>query len=96
MISIFTITIYIILAITVFVVQMLLCKKTKKKVVWLIPFFVLISALAVAFIMSLVNINDGSVKCGTLSPIVQIIKDGVTVTMVADAAAMVISKFKGK
>ena len=56
----------------------------------------MIMALLVAYIMSVIDVNGESVKCGTLMPAVRIIKDAVTICMVTDAAAMVINKVKKK
>ena len=96
MISPITLVFYIILAVIVYVVQMLLLRKSENKIIHAIPLFVMISTLLVAFIMSVVDVKGEFVKCGTLMPAVRIIKDAVTICMVTDAAAMVISNAKKK
>ena len=96
MISPIAIIIYAILAVFVYVVQMLLLRKSENKVVHSIPLFAMLTALLVASIMSVVDVKGEIVKCGTLMPAVRIIKDAVTVCMVTDAAAMVINKVKKK
>lgn len=96
MISLVTIVLYIILAIIVFMVQIFLLKKSENKVIHLIPFFFIITALFIAYIMSLMDVKGLGVKCGSLMPTVRIIKDAVTVCMVVDAAAMMINKIKNK
>lgn len=96
MISPITIILYIVLAIIVFVVQMFLFKKSESKAIQLIPFFAMITALLVAYIMVALVGKSGSVKCGTLMPAVRVIKDAVTSCMVADAAAIVKNKMKKK
>ena len=96
MISPITLIFYAILAVFVYVVQMLLLRKSENKVVHSIPLFAMLTALLVASIMSVVDVKGEIVKCGTLMPAVRIIKDAVTVCMVTDAAAMVINKVKKK
>jgi hypothetical protein len=96
MISPITLIFYAILAVIVYVVQMLLLRKSENKVVHSIPLFAMLTALLVASIMSVVDVKGEIVKCGTLMPAVRIIKDAVTVCMVTDAAAMVINKVKKK
>ena len=96
MISPITLIFYAILAVIVYVVQMLLLRKSENKVVHSIPLFAMLTALLVASIMSVVDVKGEIVKCGTLMPAVRIIKDAVTVCMVTDAAAMVINKAKKK
>ena len=96
MVSPAIITLYIILAIIIFMVQMFLFKKSNNKMIHSIPLFTMILALLVAFIMSVVDVKGKIVKCGTLIPTVRIIKDAVTVCMVVDAAAMMINKIKNK
>ena len=96
MISLISIIIYLILAILVYIVQTLLLRRSQNKIIHSIPLFVLIAALLAACIMSVIDANGESVKCGTLMPAVRMIKDAVTVCMVADAAAMVINKIKKK
>ena len=96
MISPITLVFYLILAIIVYVVQMLLLRKSENKIIHSIPLFAMITALLVAYIMSVVDVNGEVVKCGTLMPAVRIIKDAVTVCMITDAAAMVINKAKKK
>ena len=96
MISPITLVFYLILAIFVYVVQMLLLRKSENKIIHSIPLFTMITALLVAYIMSVVDVNGEVVKCGTLMPAVRIIKDAVTICMVTDAAAMIINKAKSK
>jgi hypothetical protein len=96
MISPITLIFYAILAVIVYVVQMLLLRKSENKVVHSIPLFAMLTALLVSSIMSVVDVKGEIVKCGTLMPAVRIIKDAVTVCMVTDAAAMVINKVKKK
>lgn len=96
MISLIILVFYLILAIVIYVVQMLLLRKSENKIIHSIPLFAMITALLVAYIMSVVDVKGEIVKCGTLMPAVRIIKDAVTVCMVTDAAAMVISKVKKK
>lgn len=96
MISPITLIFYAILAVIVYVVQMLLLRKSENKVVHSIPLFAMLTALLVASIMSVVDVKGEIVKCGTLMPAVRIIKDAVTVCMVTDAVAMVINKVKKK
>lgn len=96
MISPITLIFYAILAVIVYVVQMLLLRKSENKVVHSIPLFSMLTALLVASIMSVVDVKGEIVKCGTLMPAVRIIKDAVTICMVTDAAAMVINKVKKK
>lgn len=96
MISPITLIFYAILAVIVYVFQMLLLRKSENKVVHSIPLFAMLTALLVASIMSVVDVKGEIVKCGTLMPAVRIIKDAVTVCMVTDAAAMVINKVKKK
>ena len=96
MISPITLIFYAILAVIVYVVQMLLLRKSENKVVHSIPLFAMLTALLVASIMSVVDVKGEIVKCGTLMPAVRIIKDAVTICMVTDAAAMVINKAKKK
>ena len=96
MISPITIFLYVILAILVYVVQLLLLRKSENRITHSIPLFAMITALLVAYIMSVIDVNGESVKCGTLMPAVRIIKDAVTICMVTDAAAMVINKAKKK
>ena len=96
MISPVVLIFYVILAVIVYVVQMLLLRKSENKIIHSIPLFSMIMALLVAYIMSLTDGNGESVKCGTLMPTVRIIKDSVTICMVTDAAAMGISKVKKK
>ena len=96
MISPITLGFYVILAVIVYVVQMLLLRKSENKIVHSIPLFAMITALLVAYIMSVIDVKGESVKCGTLMPTVRIIKDAVTICMVTDAAAMVINKAKRK
>ena len=96
MISPITLIFYAILAVIVYVVQMLLLRKSENKVVHSIPLFAMLTALLVASIMSVVDVKGEIVKCGTLMPAVRIIKDAVTVCMITDAAAMVINKAKKK
>ena len=87
---------YVFLAVIVYVVQMLLLRKSENKIIHSIPLFTMITALLVACIMSVVDVKGEIVKCGTLMPAVRIIKDAVTVCMVTDAAAMIINKAKSK
>ena len=94
MISPVTIILCIMLAIIIFTVQIFLLKKSENKVVHFIPFFFIITALFIAYIMSLMDVKGIIVKCGSLMPTVRIIKDAVTVCMVSDAAAMMINKMK--
>ena len=96
MISPIAIIFYAILAVFVYVVQMLLLRKSENKIIHSLPLFAMITALLVACIMSVVDVKGEVVKCGTLMPAVRIIKDAVTVCMVTDAAAMVINKAKKK
>ena len=96
MISPITLVLYLILAIIVYAVQMLLLRKSENKIIHSLPLFAMITALLVAYIMSVVDVKGEVVKCGTLMPAVRIIKDAVTVCMVTDAAAMVINKAKKK
>ena len=96
MISPITIIFYAILAIIIYVVQVLLLRKSENKIIHSIPLFAMITALLVACIMSVIDVNGEIVKCGTLMPAVRIIKDAVTICMVVDAAAMVINKAKKK
>ena len=96
MISPIAIIIYAILAVFVYVVQMLLLRKSENKIIHSLPLFAMITALLVAYIMSVVDVKGEVVKCGTLMPAVRIIKDAVTVCMITDAAAMVINKAKKK
>ena len=96
MISPITLIFYAILAVIVYVFQMLLLRKSENKVVHSIPLFAMLTALLVASIMSVADVKGEIVKCGTLMPAVRIIKDAVTVCMVTDAAAMVINKVKKK
>ena len=96
MISPIAIIIYAILAVFVYVMQMLLLRKSENKIIHSLPLFAMITALLVAYIMSEVDVKGEVVKCGTLMPAVRIIKDAVTVCMVTDAAAMVINKAKKK
>ena len=96
MISPITLVFYLILAIIVYAVQMLLLRKSENKIIHSLPLFTMITALLVAYIMSVVDVKGEVVKCGTLMPAVRIIKDAVTVCMVTDAAAMVINKAKKK
>ena len=96
MISPITLVFYLILAIIVYVVQMLLLRKSENKIIHSLPLFAMITALLVACIMSVVDVKGEVVKCGTLMPAVRIIKDAVTVCMVIDTAAMVINKAKKK
>ena len=87
---------YVILAVIVYAVQMLLLRKSENKIIHSLPLFAMITALLVAYIMSVVDVKGEIVKCGTLMPTVRIIKDAVTVCMVTDAAAMIINKAKSK
>ena len=87
---------YVFLAVIVYVVQMLLLRKSENKIIHSIPLFTILTALLVASIMSVVDVKGEIVKCGTLMPTVRIIKDAVTVCMVTDAAAMIINKVKSK
>ena len=96
MISLITIAFYVILAVIVYVVQILLLRKSENKIIHSIPLFTIITALLVAYIMSVIDVKGEIVKCGTLMPAVRIIKDAVTICMVTDAAAMVIYKAKKK
>ena len=96
MISPIAIIIYAILAVFVYVMQMLLLRKSENKIIHSLPLFAMITALLVAYIMSEVDVKGEVVKCGTLMPAVRIIKDAVTVCMITDAAAMVINKAKKK
>ena len=96
MISPIAIIIYAILAVFVYVVQMLLLRMSENKIIHSLPLFAMITALLVAYIMSVVDVKGEVVKCGTIMPAVRIIKDAVTVCMVTDAAAMVINKAKKK
>ena len=96
MISPITLVFYVILAVIVYIVQMLLLRKSENKIIHAIPLFAMLSTLLVAYIMSVVDVKGEIVKCGTLMPVVRIIKDAVTVCMVTDAAAMVINKVKKK
>lgn len=96
MISPITVVFYVILAVIVYVVQMLLLQKSENKVVHTIPLFTMLTALLVACIMSMIDVKGEIVKCGTLMPAVRIIKDAVTICMVTDAAAMAIYKVKNK
>ena len=96
MISPITLGFYVILAVIVYVVQMLLLRKSENRIIHSIPLFAMITALLVAYIMSVIDVKGESVKCGTLMPAVRIIKDAVTICMVTDAAAMVINKAKRK
>lgn len=96
MISIEMIIFYVILAIIVYLVQMFLLRTSESKIIHSIPLFAMITALLVAYIMSVIDVKGESVKCGTLMPAVRIIKDAVTICMVTDAAAMVINKAKRK
>ena len=96
MISPITLGFYAILAVIIYVVQMLLLRKSENKIVHSIPLFAMITALLFAYIMSVMDVKGESVKCGTLMPAVRIIKDAVTICMVTDAAAMVINKAKRK
>lgn len=96
MISPITVVFYVILAVIVYVVQMLLLQKSENKVVHTIPLFTMLTALLVACIMSVIDVKGEIVKCGTLMPAVRIIKDAVTICMVTDAAAMAINKVKNK
>ena len=96
MLSPFILVFYVFLAVIVYVVQMLLLRKSENKIIHSIPLFTILTALLVASIMSVVDVKGEIVKCGTLMPTVRIIKDAVTVCMVTDAAAMVINKAKSK
>ena len=87
---------YVFLAVIVYVVQMLLLRKSENKIIHSIPLFTILTALLAASIMSVVDVKGEIVKCGTLMPAVRIIKDAVTVCMVTDAAAMIINKVKSK
>ena len=87
---------YVFLAVIVYVVQMLLLRKSENKIIHSIPLFTILTALLVASIMSVVDVKGEIVKCGTLMPTVRIIKDAVIVCMVTDAAAMIINKVKSK
>ena len=75
MISLITLVFYVILAVIVYAVQMLLLRKSENKIIHAIPLFAMIMALLVAYIMSVIDVNGESVKCGTLMPAVRIIKD---------------------
>ena len=96
MLSPFILVFYVFLAVIVYVVQMLLLRKSENKIIHSIPLFTILTALLVASIMSVVDVKGEIVKCGTLMPTVRIIKDAVTVCMVTDAAAMIINKAKSK
>ena len=96
MLSPFILVFYVFLAVIVYVVQMLLLRKSENKIIHSIPLFTILTALLVAYIMSVVDVKGEIVKCGTLMPTVRIIKDAVTVCMVTDAAAMIINKAKSK
>ena len=96
MLSPFILVFYVFLAVIVYVVQMLLLRKSENKIIHSIPLFTILTALLVAYIMSVVDVKGEIVKCGTLMPAVRIIKDAVTVCMVTDAAAMIINKVKSK
>ena len=96
MLSPFILVFYVFLAVIVYVVQMLLLRKSENKIIHSIPLFTILTALLVASIMSVVDVKGEIVKCGTLMPAVRIIKDAVTVCMVTDAAAMIINKAKSK
>ena len=96
MLSPFILVFYVFLAVIVYVVQMLLLRKSENKIIHSIPLFTILTALLVASIMSVVDVKGEIVKCGTLMPAVRIIKDAVTVCMVTDAAAMIINKVKSK
>lgn len=96
MLSSFILVFYVFLAVIVYIVQMLLLRKSENKIIHSIPLFTILTALLVAYIMSVVDVKGEIVKCGTLMPTVRIIKDAVTVCMVTDAAAMIINKAKSK
>ena len=84
----------LLLAAIAFGVQMFLCKKTENKGIRLIPLFFLLTALVVAFIMSLIAVNSESVNSESIMPIVRTIKDAVTVSMAGAAVATMINKAK--
>ena len=96
MIRLITVIICVILAIIVFLLQTFLLKKSEKKVMHLIPYFIMLTALLVACIMSVMDVRGIFVEKGTLMPTVRIIKDGVTFCLVVDAVTLAINKIKKK
>ena len=83
----------IILAVVVFAVQMFLFRKTENKVLRMIPLFFMLSALVLAFLISLPGFKTEHTNH---IPFALIIKDTVTFCMVGDLLAVAVNKVMGK
>lgn len=81
-----------ILAIIVFGIQMTLCLKANKKVVKLIPVYIIIAVYAVALILCLVNVLNGSGGVAIWSIFAFIISIANTVALIADVVAWIMYK----
>ncbi len=81
-----------ILAIIVFGIQLALCLKANKKAVKLIPVYIIIAAYAVALILCLVDVLNGSGGVAIWTIFAFIISIANTVALVADAVAWIVYK----
>ena len=83
----------VILAAAVFAVQMVLFQKTEKKVFRMIPLFLLLLALVIAFIISVPGFTE---EHASRIPLALIIKDTVMFCMVGDLLAVAVNKIMEK
>lgn len=81
-----------ILAIIVFGIQMALCIKANKKAVKLIPVYIIIAVYAVALILCLVDVLNGSGGVAIWTIFAFIISIANTVALVADVVAWIVYK----
>ena len=80
------------LAIIVFGIQMALCIKANKKAVKLIPVYIIIAVYAVALILCLVDVLNGSGGVAIWTIFAFIISIANTVALVADVVAWIVYK----
>lgn len=81
-----------ILAIIVFGIQMALCLKANKKVLKLIPAYIIIALYAMAIVLCLVDVLDGSGGVAIWMIFAFIISIADTVALIADIVAWVVYK----
>ena len=81
-----------ILAIIVFSIQIALCLKANKKAVKLIPAYIIIALYAMAIVLCLVDVLDGSGGVAIWMIFAFIISIADTVALIADIVAWVVYK----
>lgn len=87
-----TIILCSILAIIVFGIQMALCHKANKKAVKLVPAYIIIALYAIAIVLCLVDVLDGSGGVAIWMIFAFIISIADTVALIADIVAWVVYK----